>query len=372
MTSNDKADTDSADSLDAEEQEQEHRNSFAGAVDWGLAAKTGVKLSPRGPTASRYTAEQVVKELSEASIRAEGPVRDVTKLADGLPIPAAQVVDRAGWIRAAAQSMAHVTGSDGENAPSGLLAGKPAGVQAGAMLAYLSSAILGQYDPFTGEHGTLLLVAPNVVMVERALKVSPSDFRLWVCLHEVTHRVQFSSSPWLAQYMQDAVAVLGEVGEESVAELISRLGQAVKARRQTPESEQSMEQRGIVGLLRATQAPAQREALDRLLVLGTLLEGHADHVMDAVGPAVVPTVDQIRQAFDNRRKRSANPLQRVLRALLGIDAKIDQYVRGKKFVDAVVGEVGMQQFNTIWTNAETLPLLTEIEAPDKWIARVLG
>ncbi|KAA0024400.1 zinc-dependent metalloprotease [Antrihabitans cavernicola] len=346
------------------------RNGFAGAIDWDLAAKTGATLSPRGPSTSRYSAEQAVTELSDASIRAEGPVREVTGLADGLPIPQAQVVDRAGWIQAAAQSMSQLTGTGADGEDRGLLGGKPGGVQAGAMLAFLSTAILGQYDPFTGENGTLLLVAPNIVSVERMLKLDPSDFRLWVCLHEVTHRVQFSSTPWLSDYMQESVGVLGEVGEESASDLIGRLTDALRERRKG--GEQPAEQRGVVGLLRATQAPPQREALDRLLMLGTLLEGHADHVMDAVGPSVVPSVEQIRAAFDKRRKRAANPLQRLLRALLGMDAKMAQYVRGKAFVDAVVAQVGMANFNTIWTSAETLPLTSEIEDSAAWVTRVLG
>ncbi len=112
-------------------------------------------------------------------------------------------------------------------------------------------------------------------------------------------------------------------------------------------------------------------ALDQLLVLGTLLEGHADHVMDAVGPAVVPSVATIRRRFDQRRHRRQPPLQRLLRALLGIDAKMDQYTRGKAFVDHVVSEVGMQRFNAVWTSAETLPLPTEIDEPRRWIDRVL-
>lgn len=116
----------------------------------------------------------------------------------------------------------------------------------------------------------------------------------------------------------------------------------------------------IIGLLRASQAEPQRDALDRMLVLGTLLEGHADHVMDAVGPAVVPSVATIRAAFDKRRQRKSNPVQRIIKMLLGMDAKMAQYVRGKAFVDAVVLKVGMEQFNTIWTGPETLPLLDEI------------
>src|SRR5574340_220256 len=347
----------------------ESRPGLGGAVDWGLAAKTGVRLARPGPSMSRYTAQAVVEELAAASVRAEDPVREVTGLADGLPVPQAQIVDRAGWVRAAANSMAHLTGSDHHGEP-GLLIGKPAGLQAGAVLAYLSSAILGQYDPFTGPHGSLLLVAPNVVAVERSLRVPPSDFRLWVCLHEVTHRVQFSSAPWIADYMRQSVATLGEVGDDSVTDFIARLSAALRERRRGGELPAL--ERGVVGLLRATQAEPQREALDRMLMLGTVLEGHADHVMDAVGPAVVPSVTRIRTAFENRRRRQTNPLHRLIRALLGMDVKMAQYVRGKQFVDAVVDQVGMGRFNAIWSGPDAMPAPPEIDAPEAWVARVLG
>nr|WP_202022439.1 zinc-dependent metalloprotease [Rhodococcus sp. MS13] len=351
-------------------QDDEASAPLGGAVDWSLAAKAGIKLARGGPAMSRYTAETATAELAEASKRAELPVREVTGLADGLPVPAADVLDRAGWITAASRSMAHLTGADPDGSGN-LIVGKPAGLQAGAMLAYLSSAILGQYDPFTGEHGTLLLVTPNIVSVERSLRLNPSDFRLWVCLHEVTHRVQFSSSPWLAEYMKESVETLGATVDESMTDVVGRLAAELRSRKE-PDSSDGATAGGIIGLLRASQAEPQRDALDRMLVLGTLLEGHADHVMDAVGPAVVPSVATIRAAFDKRRQRKSNPVQRIIKMLLGMDAKMAQYVRGKAFVDAVVLKVGMEQFNTIWTGPETLPLLDEIDNPDAWVKRVLG
>ena len=351
-------------------QDDEASAPLGGAVDWSLAAKAGIKLARGGPAMSRYTAETATAELAEASERAELPVREVTGLADGLPVPAADVLDRAGWITAASRSMAHLTGADPDGSGN-LIVGKPAGLQAGAMLAYLSSAILGQYDPFTGEHGTLLLVTPNIVSVERSLRLNPSDFRLWVCLHEVTHRVQFSSSPWLAEYMKESVETLGATVDESMTDVVGRLAAELRSRKE-PDSSDGATAGGIIGLLRASQAEPQRDALDRMLVLGTLLEGHADHVLDAVGPAVVPSVATIRAAFDKRRQRKSNPVQRIIKMLLGMDAKMAQYVRGKAFVDAVVLKVGMEQFNTIWTGPETLPLLDEIDNPDAWVKRVLG
>ena len=343
------------------------------AVDWQFAATVGAKLVRPGPAATDYTRSQVIDQLAEASRKAELPVRDVTGLNEGGEIPEARVVDRVEWIRAATQSMRVMTGgsngSDKDAATPHLIAGRITGAQTGAVLAFVSSGILGQYDPFGPNGGELLLVYPNVIAVERQLRVLPADFRLWVCLHEVTHRVQFRANPWLADHMSQALAVLTEDAGENVGEVVGRLSELVRNRRDgvVPEPNSS----GVLGVLRAVQSEPQRRALDRLLVLGTLLEGHADHVMDAVGPAVVPTVTTIRRRFDERRQRKQPPLQRVVRALLGFDAKLSQYTRGKAFVDHVVGRVGMARFNTVWSSAETLPLPTEIDEPQRWIDRVL-
>jgi coenzyme F420 biosynthesis associated uncharacterized protein len=249
------------------------------------------------------------------------------------------------------------------------IAGRITGAQTGAVLAFVSSGILGQYDPFGPNGGELLLVYPNVIAVERQLRVLPADFRLWVCLHEVTHRVQFRANPWLADHMSQALGVLTEDAGENVGEVVGRLAELVRNRRDGVAQEPNSS--GVLGVLRAVQSEPQRRALDQLLVLGTLLEGHADHVMDAVGPAVVPTVTTIRRRFDERRQRKQPPLQRIVRALLGFDAKLSQYTRGKAFVDHVVGRVGMARFNAVWSSAETLPLPTEIDEPQRWIDRVL-
>jgi coenzyme F420 biosynthesis associated uncharacterized protein len=260
----------------------------------------------------------------------------------------------------------------GETAsPTGVaakLAGRVTGAQTGAVLAFVSSGILGQYDPFASNGGELLLIAPNVLAAERQLKVEPADFRLWVCLHEVTHRVQFRANPWLTEHMSQALAVLTDESGLDAGDIVGRLAEYVRAQR---DGEADANSQGILGIMRIMQSDEQQRALDQLLVLGTLLEGHADHVMDAVGPAVVPSVATIRSRFDERRHRKQSPLQRIVRALLGVDAKIAQYTRGKKFVDEVVSTVGMKRFNAIWTDAETLPLPTEIDEPRRWIDRVL-
>jgi coenzyme F420 biosynthesis associated uncharacterized protein len=261
-------------------------------------------------------------------------------------------------------------GHDGDVKPRAVT-GRIAGAQTGAVLAFVSSGILGQYDPFATGGGELLLVYPNVIAVERQLRVNPADFRMWVCLHEVTHRVQFRANPWLADHMTGALAVLTEDAGEDVTQVVGRLAGYVRGLRDGSKDDDPQSDSGVLGLLRAVQSEPQRAALDKLLVLGTLLEGHAEHVMDAVGPAVVPSVATIRRRFDERRQRKQPPLQRLMRALMGIDAKMNQYTRGKAFVDDVVAKVGMQRFNAVWSDAETLPLPSEIDEPQRWIDRVL-
>lgn len=336
------------------------------AVDWGFAATVGQWLARPGPPATDYTRRQAIENLSTAAKAAEPPVRDVTGLDIGTAVPEARIVDRPGWIRAAAESMRAMTG--GTDKPRGAISGRITGAQTGAVLSFVATGILGQYDPFTDD-GTLLLVYPNVIAVERQLRVDPSDFRLWVCLHEVTHRVQFTANPWLSGYMSEALGVLTTDGSDDLTRVAGRLADFVRSRADSSQSDPNSS--GILGVLRAVQSEPQREALDKLLVLGTLLEGHADHVMDAVGPVVVPSVSTIRSRFDERRQRKQPPLQRLLRALLGIDAKLSQYTRGKAFVDHVVGRVGMARFNTVWASPDTLPRPIEIEYPQRWIDRVL-
>ncbi|GAA1460259.1 zinc-dependent metalloprotease [Williamsia maris] len=336
-------------------------------IDWSLAASVGRRVARPGPITTTYTLDAARAELAASAAAAEAPVRAVTGLADGLPVPAATVLDRGEWIGAAAQSMSAMLGGGDPTTKPGI-AGRISGVQAGGLLAFMSGAILGQYDPFTpdphtGADGVLMLVTPNIIAVERSLKVVPSDFRLWVCLHEVTHRVQFSANPWLRGYMLDNIAQLSEDTGESGAELVNRISSALRSGKPR--------EKGVMGAMQLLQTPEQYEAFSRLMMLGTLLEGHADHVMDAVGPEQVPTVETIRAAFDARRTRPQNPVQRIIRSLIGMDAKLAQYIRGKAFTDEVVATVGMTRFNAIWSGPDTMPRPEEIDEPRRWIDRVL-
>ena len=337
-------------------------------VDWGLATSTAKRLVRPGPVVPMAEAERTVADLRAVTVVAEDHVRGLTGLGHGLPLGEGDVVDREGWIDAAAHGIATLTEGalpTRSGRVGGVLAGS-AGVQAGVVLAYLGSRVLGQYDPYGGPDGRLMMVAPNILAAQRALDVPPADFHLWVALHECTHRLQFTAVPWLADYFRGQVTGFIAGLEDEATGLLSRLPEVVKAARANPDPTAST---GPLALVELLQSPAQRAAFDRLIALSTLLEGHADHVMDAVGPTVVPSVATIRQRFTARR-RGGGLLDRVLRSLLGVDAKMKQYAVGAKFTKHCVDAVGMAGFNRIWESPETLPLRAELGDPDAWLRRV--
>jgi coenzyme F420 biosynthesis associated uncharacterized protein len=168
--------------------------------------------------------------------------------------------------------------------------------------------------------------------------------------------------PWLRDYFAGEVTAFLSATESTASGILERLPGVLSSARQTKDS---------MGLIELLQGPEQRAVLDRLLALTTLLEGHADHVMDAVGPSVVPSVATIRSRFTARR-RGGGLLDRLLRALLGVEAKVRQYAVGAAFTKAVVGEVGMDGFNAVWTSPATLPTRAELDDPGQWLRRVAG
>jgi coenzyme F420 biosynthesis associated uncharacterized protein len=352
-------------------------------IDWDVAVSTGTRFARPGPQVSLAEARQTVAELRELSVAVERPVREVTKLQSKVAPGKVAVVDRAGWIRANVDGFRVVLDPLAEQmrqrtpaaSAGGLVMGvgsRISGAQAGLILSYLSSRVLGQYElflpPGSGENGEepvgrLTLVAPNIVMVERELQVNPRDFRRWVCLHEETHRVQFTSVPWLRAYVQDQMSEFLLASDLDPGAILSRLRAAADA--------VAGAVRGGDGesLVEAIQTPRQKEILARLTALMTLVEGHGDYVMDAVGPQVVPSVAEIREKFNSRR-RTAGRVEQTVRRLLGIDLKMKQYAEGSRFVTAVVDEIGMDGFNQIWESPETIPTMAEINDPQAWITRV--
>jgi coenzyme F420 biosynthesis associated uncharacterized protein len=342
------------------------------SIDWAVAAVTAQRLLPAGPAVPPQEAASAVRQMRALSVTAEQHVRELTGLDDGAPPCCAEVVDRPGWVDAAVEGLCRLLADHrldyrlGEGKSRRMLA-TTAGVQVGVALAFLASRVLGQYDPFGGppeNPGRLLLVAPNLVTVGRMLDVPADEFQMWVCLHEATHRLQFNAVPWLREYFASQVQsfVANAEDPDTMIKMIGRLPAALRGARRGEASD-------ALSVLSLLQDPEQRAILERLLALATLLEGHADHVMDAVGPSVVPSVRLIRQRFTARR-HGGGLAERVLRAVLGIDAKLRQYAEGAAFTRCVVDAVGMDGFNAVWTSPETLPTRAEITDPAAWLYRM--
>ncbi|MGN0065620.1 MAG: zinc-dependent metalloprotease [Nocardioides sp.] len=334
-------------------------------VDWKLAVTVGSRLAGRGPEVTGAQAAEAVAELRAGARRSTALVGDFTGLrapADTAPV---LVVDRAGWVQANADGfrtiLDPITRKLSEKGTGGPLThaigSRVTGTEVGLLLGFLSGKVLGQFDPFHDPAGRLLLVAPNIVHVEREIGADPSDFRLWVCLHEETHRVQFTAVPWLRDHLLGLMEQIAEtIQETGFEENVRRVSEALR-------SDQG-------SLLDAVSSPEQRAVLDQVTGVMSLLEGHADVVMDDVAPDVIRTVPQIRKAF-NQRRGGVGTLDRLLRRLLGLDQKTAQYRDGAKFVRHVVDAAGMESFNTIWSGPEALPSKEEIHDPTLWMKRVL-
>ncbi|GEL95254.1 zinc-dependent metalloprotease [Cellulomonas composti] len=379
-----------------------------GPVDWDTAASVARRLSRPGPRAGRDQLDELVGQLRESATRAAVEASRTTRLvpADGRPpqeVSRVLVVDRAGWARANAQMFAVLAGPLTEplaGPPAEPLGGAPvaddapvpsagsrrsAGMQVGAGLAFLSGKVLGQFDPFTppvppgggprdplapGE-GRLLLVAPNVLHLERVLGVDPADFRLWVALHEQTHALQFAAAPWLAPHLRARFSLVlanlvGGTEPDASGDLAERFSSLVERAVQAVTKPD--------GSVLDALSDEQRVVVDEVGAVMSLLEGHADVAMDAVGRRVVPSVRQIRAKFEARRDSAARKrgAAGLLRRLLGMDAKLAQYRDGADFVRHVRGAVGLTGFNAVWESVEHLPTPAEIEDPAAWVRRVHG
>ena len=359
-------------------------------VDWAFAARTARSLAAAGP---RFTPREATREAEGLRAAAEAAVPHVHRLtgleaARDLRDSQVLVVDRPTWSRAATQSFATLldptfahlrdTRPREHAAATTRVTRHATALEMGGILAWMSGRILGQYDPFIalpGPGGTaggpaggrLLLVAPNVAQVRAEINVDPADFRLWVCLHEQTHRVQFAAAPWLREHLRAEITALTVGLFDKAESLPERLRTALAAA--NPLGRDGADARPTSGLLGAIQDEEDRERLSRLTAVMSLLEGHANVVMDGVDSSVVSSVKTIRRRFDERGDRRS-PLDRMLRRLLGMDAKMAQYRDGQRFVAAAVAQLGMAGFNVVWDAPELLPSEAELHAPETWGARI--
>ena len=345
-------------------------------VDWEFAKTTGRTLVPAGPTVTRAEAEAEVAAIRAAARAAREPVAETARMQTPPEAPDALVVDRATWIAVNADSMSAMldptfdamVAKRGGNAPERHRAWPSAARSPAPRPAPCSRSWPARCSGST----TSRPAAPRPCCssprtsssVAAELGVDRDDFRKWVCMHEETHRVQFTANPWLRDHMVEqarALAVDLAPDPERLQEIAGRVAEKLP----------DLFREGSTGLADLFTTPEQREKLAGLTAVMSLLEGHADVVMDDVGPAHIPTVAHIRARFSERRKGAGAP-DRLLRRLLGLEAKMRQYRDGAVFVRGVQDKVGVEGFNAVWTSPDTLPLAREIEEPEAWVRRVHG
>jgi coenzyme F420 biosynthesis associated uncharacterized protein len=345
-------------------------------VDWNLAASTGVRLIPKGPSVDAAAARHTVSVLRKAAISVRQPVAETSHLTLGVDGAASvAVVDRPTWLRSNVQGVETLLGPL-EDALAEKVRGAPqavsarvTAVQLGGVLAWVSARVLGQYEAFppAGESPRLLLVAPNVRAAAQSLDLPEDTFSLWVALHEHTHLAQFASVDWLGPHLRQLITDYLSVGGQNNGEALRRLRDILVA------TAAVLRGRGAgATVLEALHTEQQQEVFDRTIALMTLVEGHADWVTAQAASKVMGDADLVRDRLAQRRARRVGPSDSLLRRLLGLDAKLQQYSDGEAFVTALVAKVGVDGMNAVWASPDMVPTRAEITEPNLWLARVHG
>ena len=342
-------------------------------IDWRLATVVAQGVAATGPTVPAGAAERF-HALAEPSELARRLVEDYTGLHPVGPVPAAETVDRGGWIETALGGMRGlldpVIGRVGTNlgplgVPVRAAGGALLALEVGAISGVLAQRVLGQYEFPVLEPAAparLLFVAPNLAHAARRLDAEPDELLRWVALHEITHALQFGGVPWLREHLAGRVrGLLAALDVQVDTKRLARLASA-EGLKALVESVR----RGELATLMLGED--QRAQLEEMQAFMAVLEGYAEHVMDVVGLEVLPRLPELRQAMDARR-RDRTGLLRLLERLIGMDMKLRQYELGKAFCDAVVARGGIDALNRVWRAPDAMPSPAELEDPAAWIAR---
>ncbi|MEO7129945.1 MAG: zinc-dependent metalloprotease, partial [Dermatophilaceae bacterium] len=244
-----------------------------------------------------------------------------------------------------------------------------AGAEIGALLGWMSTRVLGQYDLLVIEdedpedQDIVYFVGPNILALERRFAFPPEEFRLWLALHEVTHRAQFTGIPWMREHFLGLVDITLSGLDPDPARLFKSLTRAAE---QLRAGHNPLDDGGLAAVF---ASPEQRDALEHLSGLMSLLEGHGDVTMDRAGAAEIPSAERFSRVLHQRRAQ-VNPAMRMLQKLIGLDAKMKQYEAGERFIEAVEAAAGTKVLDLAWEAPEHLPTLTEIRDPQSWLRRL--
>jgi coenzyme F420 biosynthesis associated uncharacterized protein len=339
-------------------------------VDWGTAAEAGRRVGGPGPRTPAVERARLREDLAELVPLAESLIHEFTGLRTNGARTRPWVMSRPEWVVANLNALQRLLEPlAGKLLPNGArrseLRRKALGAQIGALLGYVSRKVLGQYDVFlpADDEGLLYFVGPNVIEAERRFALPPRDFRLWIAIHESTHRAQFGATPWLKPYLSSKIDAYLDTVQVDSRELMAQI------RRAADEIRGGADWRGANGIL-LLMNDEQRALFARMQALMALLEGHASFVMNRVAATQVDDVDRMRRALKERRR--AGGMERGFQRAIGFETKIAQYDTGERFVRTVVDRSGMDGFNRVWEREEHLPTLEEIAEPSLWVSRVAG
>ncbi len=345
-------------------------------VDWTLAARVARRVAGREPLSDSYLGESLRHDFDDVTEVAERLVATHTGLAAPGRATAA-VLDRSGWVDANVASMRRLLGPltarFGERmarSPIAPIGRSVAATELGVLLGWFAQRVLGQYDLLVPDDGdgapasgdAVYYVGPNVLGLEKRFAFRPRDFRLWVAIHEVTHRAQFCGVPWMRGYFLGLVEqAMGMVDTDPRA-LVRSLARAVDELRQ---GRNPLDDGGLVALL---ATPEHRGVLAKVQALMSVLEGHGNRVMNELGRVHVAGQDRMARVL--RARRHAGGLSGAVSRMLGLDAKMRQYEVGERFVEAVERAAGPRGLDPAWRGPEFLPTLDELSQPEGWLARV--
>ncbi len=349
-------------------------------VDWRLAERVAVRAAGREPFADSYLGHSLQRDFDEATAEAEELVAQATGLRSLSGPARARVTDRAGWVHANIDSfqrllrpLADKLGDRLGNNLTSALTRKVGGMEVGLLLGWMSARVLGQYDLLViddpaeaspEDQDLVYYVGPNVLALEKRFAFPPKEFRLWLALHEVTHRAQFTGVPWLREHYLGLVHQTLDSMDPDPKRFLDALVRAVDDLR---HGRKPLDNGGLAALL---ASPEQRVVLDKIGGLMSLLEGHGDVTMDRAGADRVPSADRFARVLRERRA-TANPATKLVQRLLGIEAKINQYAQGESFIAEIerLGG-GPAALDPVWRGAAWLPTLAEIREPEEWFDRV--
>ncbi len=353
-----------------------------GLVDWSTVERIATGRSSRAAGALTAAEIEASAPAYEAAMARIVPALSAA-LGTELPgvVERSGVVDRAGWVRANTATFASLIGKleadlldqivpEGGNVVTATMALANRWVtsrQLGYLLGFLGQRVLGQYDValLSAEQapGRLLFVEENIRATAKALGVPLDPFRTWIALHETTHAFEFEAHPWLRPYLAERLerqlALVGGDARGIGRDALRGLRRAIRG-----ESDGGHWLERLMG-------DEQRTLFRETQAVMSLLEGFSDYVMDEVGRTLVPDVERISLRFHERRARRTAFERSVLR-ITGMDLKLEQYKKGERFVRAIADARGHEALARLWDGPESLPRDGEIDAPERWIERVLG